>query len=91
MEIPPVQQIQVEERRQPFIAIVKNCDPGKNAKAYEESVINLLKANQIDERPMSMSNYSCSFTINLLKDEQLRLSKSELISNIDPNHEITLQ
>ena len=91
MEVPPAPQIQVVEERQPFIAIVKNCEPGGSTKTYEKSVINLLKAHQIDERPMSMSNYACSFTINLLKDEHLRLSKSESISNIDPDHEIRIQ
>ena len=91
MEIPPAPQIQVVEKRQPFIAIVKNCEPGVSAETYEKSVINLLNANQINERPLSMSNYACSFTINLLKSEHLRLSKSESISNIDPDHEIRIQ
>ena len=90
MEVPPAVTTVAAEARKPFIAIVSNCKPGGDKKNYEKTVNEILKANEIHEAPVSMSNYSCSFTINLLKEERIRLSNSSSISSIDPDHKLSI-
>ena len=37
-----------------------------------------------------MSNNSCSFVINLLKEEQVRLSQSNSINSIDIDYQLSI-
>ncbi len=91
MEAPPAVAQHVVESRHPFIVVVKNCEPGSSKKAYGETVLELLKANDIHQQPKAVNHYSCSFIINLLQEEHIRLSNSPMISHIDPDHELTIQ
>jgi hypothetical protein len=91
MESPPAINFPAIEKRQPFIVVVQDCEPGVNEKKYEETVLKLLKTNEIHEQPSFMSHYACSFTINLLKAEHIRLLSSDLIRNIDPDHSISIE
>ena len=88
MDAPPVAVSHAEEQRQAFIAVVKGCTPGGSEKAYEKMISDVLKNNGIEQTPMTMSKYSCSFTIKLLEEEKIRLSRSKLIDSIDPDHNI---
>ena len=91
MEAPPAVSHHIAENRQPFIVVVKNCEPGSSKKTYGETVAELLEANGIHEQPKSVNNYSCSFMINLLDEERIRLSNSSMVSHIDPDHELIIQ
>ena len=67
MEATPSVEMRSEVSRQTFIVVVKGCKPGGDKKTYETDVLELLKANGINELPSSISNLSCSFTIKLSK------------------------
>jgi len=88
MDAPPVAVSHADEQRQSFIAVVKDCSPGGSRQDYEKTVSDILRLNGILERPVATSNYSCSFTIKLLEEEKIRLSKSKLIECISPDHSI---
>ena len=90
MEVPPAVTTTKAELRQTFIVVVKDCEPGVKEKTYKETITGLLKANGIHESPLSISNNSCSFIINLLETEQARLSQSNSISSIDIDHNLSI-
>ena len=90
MEAPAAVESPSENRRQTFIVVVKDCEPGNDKKAYEASVLELLRANGIHEQPKAISNLSCSFTINLLKEESIQLSNSAQINSISPDQSLTI-
>ena len=90
MDAPPAVESRPESRRQTFIVVVKDCEPGNDKKAYEATVLQLLRANGIHEQPKAISNLSCSFTINLLKEESIQLSNSAQINSIDPDQSLTI-
>ena len=89
-EAPPAVRTIANETRQTLIVVVNNCIPGSDKKVYEEMVRGILRDNGINVEPLSMSNNSCSFTINLLKEEQDRLSKCNLISSIDIDQSLSV-
>ena len=90
MEVPPAVTTTKAELRQTFIVVVKDCEPGVKEKTYKEKITGLLKANGIHESPLSISNNSCSFIINLLETEQARLSQSNSISSIDIDQNLSI-
>ena len=91
MHLPPPPSIEiVNEQRQTFIAVTKECKLGIRSETFESLVKNILKASNIYQEPISTSSKSCSFTIKLLRDESRRLSQSELIFSINRDHELTI-
>ena len=90
MEAPPAVESHSEYKRHTFIVVVKDCQPGIDGKAYEKTVLELLRANGIHEQPKTISNLSCSFTINLLKEESIQLSNSAQINSIDADESLTI-
>ena len=90
MEAPPAVTTTATEQRQTFIVVVNGCKPGSDKKVYEETVNKLLKTNGIHQEPISMSNNSCSFVINLLKEEQVRLSHSSSVSSVDIDYQLSI-
>ena len=88
MEMPPVAVSHAEEPRQTYIAVVKDCTPAGDKEDYEKAVLEILKTNGIQSQPIATSNYSCSFTIKLLKEEKIKLLKSNFIDSIDLDHNI---
>ena len=91
MEAPPAVTQPASEIRQPFIVVVEDCEPGISKKTYGETVLRILRANDIHEQPEAVNNYSCSFIIKLLKEERNRLSNSSMVSHIDPDQGLTIQ
>lgn len=86
---PPGMEI-VNEQRQTFIAVIKNCQPGINSVDFEGLVKEILNANEIPQSPISTSSHGCSFTIKLTREESDQLSTSEWISSINRDHNLTV-
>ena len=91
MHLPPPPNIELaNEHRKTFIAVTKECKSGIRSDTFKSLVKNILKENNIRQEPISISNHSCSFTIELLEDESHRLSQSELIFSINQDNELTI-
>ena len=83
-------EMPASDKRETFIAVVKDCVPSGDRDNFTASVHELLKKSGIHEAPKVISSYGCSFTIDLLQEQYDQLSNSEDVT-LSSDHNLTIR